>query len=58
MTATSGLLTDPATIPDVEAFDPRPPFSSVLFATARQFTVDYDINPYMEGGVDTGRAND
>lgn len=58
MTATSGLLTDPATIPDVEAFDPRPPFSSVLFATARQFTVDYDINPYMEGGVDTERAND
>lgn len=57
MTATSGLLTDPAALPDVEAFDTRPQFSSVLFATSRHFSVDYDINPYMESGVDTERAN-
>jgi N-dimethylarginine dimethylaminohydrolase len=56
MPATGQLLTDPAAIPDVEAFDSHPPRSSVLFSTPTHFTVNYRINPYMETGVDSERA--
>lgn len=56
MTVTGGLLTDPASIPDIEAFESRRRFSSILFATSRHFTVEYAINPYMESGVDSERA--
>jgi len=58
MTDDDRLLADPAALPPVETFPTRRPFSGVLFTTPGQFRVDYEINPYMEPGVDADRARE
>ncbi len=58
MTDDGRLLTDPAALPPAEAFPTRRPFSGMLFATPGRFRVDYEINPYMEPGVDAERARE